>query len=138
MCVFPHLWRRGAALTTDGTVGGVASCSVRACCLCDEDEDTESWLERLALLEWLSYTRVRVSTRNQQVETSITVDGMHCDGCVETIEDALGQLAGISKLDVRLGAVIATFEESEVSNTAIIGAIRNAGDFEIKGFTTAP
>lgn len=116
----------------------MASCSVRACCLCDEDEDTESWLERLALLEWLSYTWVRLSTRNQKLETSITVDGMHCDGCIETVKDALGQLAGISKLDVRLGAVIATFEESEVSNAAIIGAIRNAGDFEIKGFTTAP
>lgn len=61
----------------------------------------------------------------------ITIVGMQCNHCKMSVEEALLQLEGITKVEVDLDKKIATIEiNQEVSNEKIIEAIEEIG-FEV-------
>lgn len=62
----------------------------------------------------------------------ITIIGMQCNHCKMSVEEALLQLEGITKVEVDLDKKIATIEiNQEVSNEKIIEAIEEIG-FEVE------
>lgn len=57
---------------------------------------------------------------------TITVSGMGCEGCEETVEDALRSVPGVTSVDVDHTTDSATVG-GDVDRDAITRAIRNAG-----------
>ena len=59
---------------------------------------------------------------------SIKIDGMHCDGCVRSIEKATQALAGVSNVAVNLenGELTADVAKPELID-ALKGAIEDCG-----------
>ncbi len=57
------------------------------------------------------------------------VIGMHCNGCVRTVTNALKRLAGVKEADVSLPENSATiqFDEKETSIEELNNAVRDAG-----------
>lgn len=64
------------------------------------------------------------------------ISGMHCDGCVASIRDAIDSVAGVTITDVTLDAAEVTLDESVCGVADVVTAIRGAGEFEVTGFTT--
>ena len=64
------------------------------------------------------------------------ISGMHCDGCVGAIRDALGKVDGVTTADVQLNEADVTIDESACGMADVLAAIRGAGAFEVTGFTT--
>ncbi|MFR0822010.1 MAG: heavy-metal-associated domain-containing protein [Clostridia bacterium] len=61
----------------------------------------------------------------------ITILGMQCNHCKMSVEEALSQLEGVTKVEVDLDKKIATIEiNQEVDNNKIIEAIEDIG-FEV-------
>jgi copper chaperone len=62
------------------------------------------------------------------------VKGMTCQHCVQTVNEAVGKLPGVHKVEVNLDQKVVTvdFDESETGIGAISSAIVEAG-FEIIG-----
>jgi copper chaperone len=60
-------------------------------------------------------------------DATIKVEGMSCMHCVGRIKRAVEALAGIQALDVQIGLVKATFDETKVKKEDIEKAIANAG-----------
>jgi len=46
------------------------------------------------------------------MRTTLTIDGMHCDQCILTIDRALRALPGIEHVEVDLGQAVIEHEES--------------------------
>lgn len=65
---------------------------------------------------------------------NITLRGMHCERCVDTIKASLVDLDGVVKCLVSLGLVDITYDEDAIRTGEILAAIRAAGPFEIDGF----
>lgn len=66
----------------------------------------------------------------------VRISGMHCDGCVATVRDALTRLTGVTAADVTLDAADVSFDESVCGAADVVVAVREAGEFEVIGFTT--
>ncbi len=66
-----------------------------------------------------------------------TISGMNCEHCVESLRDALAAVSGVSQSAVELGSASVTFDESTCSRASVIAAIRNAGAFDVTGFSTS-
>jgi copper chaperone len=64
--------------------------------------------------------------------TRATVDitGMHCGGCVGSVERVLSKLPGVSAREVSVGRAIVTFEGASVTEASLRDAIDAAG-FEV-------
>lgn len=62
------------------------------------------------------------------ITQSFTVGGMTCQHCVQSVTEELGELPGVSHVDVSLdtGAVTLT-SEVEISEEAASAAVREAG-----------
>lgn len=62
-------------------------------------------------------------------ERTITVDGMTCTGCEESIQRAVGRLGGIEfvQADHRAGTVAVRYEAEATDQDAISERIREAG-----------
>jgi copper chaperone len=62
-------------------------------------------------------------------ETILDVAGMSCPSCVRHINDALGELAGVSGVDVRLddGTVRVRHDPAAAPVDSLIGALTEAG-----------
>lgn len=62
-------------------------------------------------------------------ETILDVTGMSCPSCVRHINDALGELSGVSKVDVRLddGRVLVRHDPAAAPVESLIGALGEAG-----------
>lgn len=62
-------------------------------------------------------------------ETILDVTGMSCPSCVRHINDALGALAGVSGVDVRLeaGTVLVRHDPDASPVERLIGALDGAG-----------
>ena len=58
---------------------------------------------------------------------SFTVSGMTCGHCVSSVQEEVGEISGVSKVDVVLesGALIVTGDN--VDPTAVLGAVDEAG-----------
>ncbi|HUU85621.1 MAG TPA: heavy-metal-associated domain-containing protein [Phycisphaerae bacterium] len=66
--------------------------------------------------------------------TSLQISGMHCDGCVERVRQALGGLAGVVIGEVRIGTAEVEFDESKCDLLSIVDAIRSVGGLDVTGF----
>lgn len=65
---------------------------------------------------------------------TLAVDGMTCTGCENTIQEAVGKLAGISEIKASFldSTALVSFDSTLVNLTAISEAITDAG-YTVKG-----
>jgi copper chaperone len=70
-----------------------------------------------------------MKTKQISKETILDVTGMSCPSCVRHINDALGELAGVSGVDVRLddGTVLVRHDPEASPVERLIGALGGAG-----------
>ena len=70
-----------------------------------------------------------MKTNQNSKETILDVTGMSCPSCVRHIHDALGELAGVSGVDVRLddGTVRVRHDPAATPVESLIGALTGAG-----------
>ena len=60
--------------------------------------------------------------------TTITVDGMSCGHCVNSVESELGKVPGVQRVDVDLSSGRVTIEsEQPIAEAAIAAAVDEAG-----------
>lgn len=66
---------------------------------------------------------------NTHHETILDVSGMSCPSCVRHINDALRELDGVDKVEVRLsdGKVLVRHDETKATTSHMIAALREAG-----------
>lgn len=64
---------------------------------------------------------------SQDSKLSYTVTGMTCGHCRQAVEQEVGQVAGVSALDVDLETGAVTVEGNDVDDRAVRAAIREAG-----------
>lgn len=58
----------------------------------------------------------------------LTVEGMHCDGCVSRVEAALGQVPGAEDVDVSLDDGAAEIRAADsTAGEAFVDAVEEAG-----------
>lgn len=59
---------------------------------------------------------------------TISVSGMSCDGCEDSVESALGNIGGVSRVDAdHEGDTVEVVVEDDVVNEDIRAAIEQAG-----------
>ncbi len=58
---------------------------------------------------------------------NIDIDGMSCQHCVMRVRKALEALSGITSMNVEVGKVSVSFEESAITQPDIENAIAKAG-----------
>ena len=63
---------------------------------------------------------------SSQTQT-LTIDGMHCEHCVEAVEDALSGVHGVTVLDVQIGTAEVAYDNDDVTDDEIRVAIDRAG-----------
>lgn len=68
-----------------------------------------------------------VSAREDEAITELQVVGMHCNGCVQSVERALGECGGVTGVEVRLEEGRATVRGRDVSREALEAAVRSLG-----------
>jgi copper chaperone len=57
----------------------------------------------------------------------LKIEGMHCGACVNRVNNALSNLAGIEVEKVDIGAAEVHYDESSISPDAIVSAVTKAG-----------
>jgi copper chaperone CopZ len=57
----------------------------------------------------------------------LSIDGMSCHHCLNSVNQALSQLPGVSLQSVRIGRAELTYDESVIQPEAIIAAVTGAG-----------
>jgi copper chaperone CopZ len=62
----------------------------------------------------------------EQREVSVAIEGMSCDGCVNSVRRVLSRLAGADVREVRVGLAHLVVDES-IGNAEVIAAIARAG-----------
>jgi Cu+-exporting ATPase len=73
------------------------------------------------------------------METTLKLDiaGMHCEGCISNIEEALAKLPGVRSQSVQIGEAEVRFDESVTTKAAVLAAVRSAGPYQLSSFTTS-
>ncbi len=71
------------------------------------------------------------------MKLTVTIVGMHCGACVDTVTSAIRGLPGVRQCSVRVGEAQVAFDEKSVAKSDIFTAIRGAGSFDIAGFTVS-
>lgn len=67
------------------------------------------------------------------MDITLTIEGMHCDGCVSSVEKALSAVPGVAKVAVDLDKATAEIKaDDSVSRAALNEAVEDAG-FDIAG-----
>lgn len=66
---------------------------------------------------------------NTHHETILNVQGMSCHSCVRHVNEALGELDGVAKVEVRLrdGKVLVRHDQNKATVDHMIAALREAG-----------
>lgn len=59
------------------------------------------------------------------IET-ISIQGMHCSGCVAGVKRAMERL-GVTSADVTIGSATVEYDSATLSHEQIVGAIEDAG-----------
>jgi len=57
----------------------------------------------------------------------LSVEGMHCEGCVSRVEKALSEVEGVRSVEVSLEREEATVEADDVSGAPLVRAVEEAG-----------
>jgi copper chaperone CopZ len=61
-------------------------------------------------------------------QLTLAVEGMMCDGCADTVREALGEVAGVERVDVTLEEKRARVTVAEgTPDGALVGAVAAAG-----------
>ena len=61
------------------------------------------------------------------METTYTVKGMTCDHCVLSVREEVGELGGVSAVDVDLASGRMVVRGSQVDDAAVRAAVEEAG-----------
>lgn len=61
------------------------------------------------------------------MQTKLTIEGMHCGGCVKSVSAALSSVPSITNVDVNLEAGLATVSHDGAAAGAMIAAVEDAG-----------
>ena len=65
-----------------------------------------------------------MSTTQQK---TLSIDGMHCEHCVEVVRQALGKIENLTVEDVEVGAARVAYDSSGVTEQQLAAAIDDAG-----------
>jgi copper chaperone CopZ len=65
-----------------------------------------------------------MSTTRQE---TLSIDGMHCEHCVDAVQEALSDVDGVTVDAVEIGAADVSYDPSAVSRAPLADAIENAG-----------
>jgi copper chaperone CopZ len=61
-------------------------------------------------------------------QLTLAVEGMMCDGCADTVREALAEVAGVESVDVMLEEKRARVRVAEgTTDAALVGAVAAAG-----------
>ncbi len=67
------------------------------------------------------------------MKSTYTITGMHCAGCVRTVEEAIRSLDGVQAVNVALEDETATVEsDHELDLSELKRAVQKAGDYQLK------
>lgn len=58
---------------------------------------------------------------------TLSVDGMHCEHCVDVVQEALRDLDGVAIEDIEVGSVRVALDPSTVSEETLATALEDAG-----------
>lgn len=58
---------------------------------------------------------------------TLSIDGMHCEHCVEVVREALESVRGVSVERVEVGAADVAYDSSEVSEDQLATVLEDAG-----------
>ena len=58
---------------------------------------------------------------------SLTIEGMHCGGCVNRVTTALNKIAGVTVERVEVGSALIQFDEETATPQAIVDAVNRTG-----------
>lgn len=58
---------------------------------------------------------------------TLSIEGMHCEHCVEVVRSALQSVEGVSVEDVSIGTATIDYEADTVSEGDVADAVRDAG-----------
>lgn len=65
-------------------------------------------------------------------ETELSIDGMHCDGCVRRVTAALKKIPGVVVETVQVGKARVRYDEQTVHRAALVAAVDGLG-FRARG-----
>jgi copper chaperone len=69
-----------------------------------------------------------------KTERVLSINGMSCGACIKHVTKALSDLKGLEIKEVSVGAARVAYDPSEVQDTAVLHAVRDAGyHAEIRG-----
>ena len=68
------------------------------------------------------------------ITLDISIDGMNCDHCIRSIQNALTVLPGVSTCMVQIGKAEVILDEAITGKHGLFAAIRGAGDFQVLAF----
>ena len=57
----------------------------------------------------------------------LSIEGMHCDGCVRRVTSALNGVKGVEVDSVKVGSAQTTFDPDQASVEEILGAVNRIG-----------
>lgn len=57
----------------------------------------------------------------------LSIDGMHCGGCVTRVTNTLKKLDGLEVRDVQVGSAEVSYDEARLQPTAIVEAVNRIG-----------
>lgn len=60
-------------------------------------------------------------------EFALSIEGMHCNGCVQRVRKALEALDGVELREVSVGSARGTYDPDELAQSALPEAIRAIG-----------
>lgn len=58
---------------------------------------------------------------------TLSVDGMHCEHCVDVVREALEDLEGVTVQDIEVGSVEVSLDSASVSEATISSTLEEAG-----------
>lgn len=58
---------------------------------------------------------------------SLTIEGMHCDGCVRRVTAALGKVEGAEVEEVKVGSARVQFDAEKAGKEVLIDAVNRLG-----------
>ena len=60
-------------------------------------------------------------------DRTLTIDGMHCEHCVDRVEEALTGVDGVTVRDVAIGTAEVSYDASEVTDEQLAAVLDDAG-----------